>query len=100
ISKFARAGLWVDAAWARSIARNLIDRLAIKTRNENSPIASLSGGNAQKVMLARQLVEVPSVLVLEEPSQGVDVRAKEEIHTIIGELSDQGIAVLVVTSDL
>ena len=82
------------------MARDMISRLAIKTRNERYPIASLSGGNAQKVVLARQLVEVPRLLVLEEPSQGVDIRAKEEIHTIIEELADQGVTVLVVTSDL
>lgn len=100
IAKFARAGLWFDGGKERSVARDMIDRLAIKTRGEKYPIASLSGGNAQKVVLARQLVIVPRVLVLEEPSQGVDIRAKEEIHTIVSELSDQGVTVLVVTSDL
>ncbi len=60
----------------------------------------MSGGNAQKVVLARQLVERPQVLVLAEPTQGVDVGAKEEIHRIITELADGGTAVLVVTSDL
>ncbi|MGO1410895.1 sugar ABC transporter ATP-binding protein [Microbacterium sp.] len=100
IGKFARGGLWFDGKKARSVARDMISRLAIKTRNERYPIASLSGGNAQKVVLARQLVEVPRLLVLEEPSQGVDIRAKEEIHTIIEELADQGVTVLVVTSDL
>ena len=58
----------------------------------------MSGGNAQKVVLARQLVERPKVLVLVEPTQGVDVGAKEEIHRIITELADDGTAVLVVTS--
>ena len=60
----------------------------------------MSGGNAQKVVLARQLVERPEVLVLAEPTQGVDVGAKEEIHRIITELAESGSAVLVVTSDL
>ena len=60
----------------------------------------MSGGNAQKVVLARQLVERPEVLVLAEPTQGVDVGAKEEIHRIITELAETGTAVLVVTSDL
>ncbi len=64
------------------------------------PIGAMSGGNAQKVVLARQLVERPKVLVLAEPTQGVDVGAKEEIHRIITELADSGTAVLVVTSDL
>ena len=60
----------------------------------------MSGGNAQKVVLARQLVERPQVLVLAEPTQGVDVGAKEEIHRIIRALAAEGTAVLVVTSDL
>jgi rhamnose transport system ATP-binding protein len=60
----------------------------------------MSGGNAQKVVLARQLVRRPDVLILAEPTQGVDVGAKEEIHRIITELADGGTAVLVVTSDL
>ena len=60
----------------------------------------MSGGNAQKVVLARQLVNRPELLVLVEPTQGVDVGAKEEIHRIIDGLADEGTAVLVVTSDL
>src|SRR5690606_36172135 len=61
IGKFARAGLWFDGGKERSVAREMIGRLAIKTRSEKYPIASLSGGNAQKVVLARLLVVVPRV---------------------------------------
>lgn len=100
IPLFTRARLWFDNKMERTFARTMIERLAIKTRNETHPIASLSGGNAQKVVLARQLVDVPQLLLLEEPTQGVDIRAKEEIHTIIGELANGGVAVLIVTSDL
>ena len=78
----------------------MIKRLAVKTPSEKQNIGAMSGGNAQKVVLARQLVERPEVLVLAEPTQGVDVGAKEEIHRIITELADDGTAVLVVTSDL
>ena len=78
----------------------MIKRLAVRTPLERQPISAMSGGNAQKVVLARQLVERPEVLVLAEPTQGVDVGAKEEIHRIITELADNGTAVLVVTSDL
>jgi rhamnose transport system ATP-binding protein len=60
----------------------------------------MSGGNAQKVVLARQLVERPDLLVLAEPTQGVDVGAKEEIHQIVSDLADAGTAVLVITTDL
>ena len=78
----------------------MIKRLAVKTPSEKQNIGAMSGGNAQKVVLARQLVQRPEVLVLAEPTQGVDVGAKEEIHRIVTELADEGTAVLVVTSDL
>ena len=90
----------MDAGRERSVAQSMIKRLSVKTPNERTPISSMSGGNAQKVVLARQLVERPRVLVLAEPTQGVDVGAKEEIHRIITELAENGSAVLVVTSDL
>ena len=75
-------------------------RLAVRTPHERQPVSAMSGGNAQKVVLARQLVERPDVLVLAEPTQGVDVGAKEEIHKIVRSLADEGTAVLIVTSDL
>jgi rhamnose transport system ATP-binding protein len=92
--------LWMDRGRERTVARDLITRLAVKTPSEKQAIGAMSGGNAQKVVLARQLVERPRLLVLAEPTQGVDVGAKEEIHKIITELADEGTAVLVVTSDL
>ena len=78
---------WTGPASARS-PTDMIKRLAVRTPHERQPISAMSGGNAQKVVLARQLVERPEVLVLAEPTQGVDVGAKEEIHRIITELAD------------
>ncbi|MGI8416619.1 MAG: sugar ABC transporter ATP-binding protein [Nakamurella sp.] len=92
--------VFVDRAKEKRTARGLIDRLAVKTPSERQSIGAMSGGNAQKVVLARQLVQRPKVMVLAEPTQGVDVGAKEEIHRIISELADSGTAMLVVTSDL
>ncbi|GAA1960221.1 sugar ABC transporter ATP-binding protein [Amycolatopsis minnesotensis] len=97
LSKFR---LWMDRGRERTVAKDLIDRLAVKTPSERQPIGAMSGGNAQKVVLARQLVRRPDVLMLAEPTQGVDVGAKEEIHRIVTALADEGTAVLVVTSDL
>ncbi|MFC7533748.1 sugar ABC transporter ATP-binding protein [Actinoplanes sp. GCM10030250] len=97
LSKF---GMFLDRARETKVATDLIKRLAVKTPSERQPVNMMSGGNAQKVVLARQLVERPKVLVLAEPTQGVDVGAKEEIHRIITELAEEGTAVLVVTSDL
>ena len=96
----SRFGTLVDRAREKTVATDMIKRLAVRTPHERQPISAMSGGNAQKVVLARQLVERPEVLVLAEPTQGVDVGAKEEIHRIITELAENGTAVLVVTSDL
>ena len=96
----SRLGVWMDRRRERDVAREFIQRLSVKTPHERQPVSAMSGGNAQKVVLARQLVERPQVLVLAEPTQGVDVGAKEEIHKIIRSLADEGTAVLIVTSDL
>jgi ABC-type sugar transport system ATPase subunit len=96
----SRFGTWMDRGRERKVAREFIKRLAVKTPHERQPVSAMSGGNAQKVVLARQLVERPKVLVLAEPTQGVDVGAKEEIHKIVRSLADEGTAVLIVTSDL
>ncbi|SDG51173.1 sugar ABC transporter ATP-binding protein [Klenkia brasiliensis] len=96
----SRLGVWVDRRREREVARSSITRLSVKTPDEKQAVSALSGGNAQKVVLARQLVERPRILVLAEPTQGVDVGAKEEIHRIITQLADDGTAVLIVTSDL
>ena len=100
VSLLTRFGIWFDRARETEIARSMVSRLAVKTPSERQPIGAMSGGNAQKVVLARQLVERPRLLVLEEPTQGVDIGAKEEIHSLVSALADQGTAVLVVTSDL
>ena len=96
----SKARFWMDRRRETAVAKDMIGRLSIKTPSERQPISAMSGGNAQKVVLARQLVERPAVLVLAEPTQGVDVGAKEEIHRIIAALADEGTAVLVATSDL
>ena len=95
-----RFGLWIDRKRESAIAQEMIKRLAVRTPNELQAIGALSGGNAQKIVLARQLAVNPRLLILEEPTQGVDIGAKEEIHLLISQMADQGAAVLVVTSDL
>jgi rhamnose transport system ATP-binding protein len=96
----AKLGFWFDRGRERSIAQDFLRRIAIKAPGVGTAVGALSGGNQQKVVLARQLVRAPRVLVLEEPTQGVDVGAKEEIHRLVLELADRGSAVLVISTDL
>lgn len=84
----------------RDCADVQIEALQIKTASRHSPVSELSGGNQQKVALARWLTTKPRVLILDEPTQGVDVGAKSEIHTIIRRLAKDGLAVLMISSDL
>ena len=96
----AKLGFWFDRRRERSIASDFLRRISIKAPDVGTAVGALSGGNQQKVVLARQLVRAPRVLVLEEPTQGVDVGAKEEIHRLVLELADGGSAVLVISTDL
>jgi rhamnose transport system ATP-binding protein len=66
----------------------------------DTPVGNLSGGNQQKVALARWLAAEPSVIILDEPTQGVDVGAKAEIHRLMGELASRGLAVVMISSEL
>jgi len=75
-------------------------RFRIKTPSKDQIIKNLSGGNQQKVVLAKWLATMPSVLILDEPTRGVDVGAKKEIHAIIDELAKTGMAIIVISSEL
>jgi rhamnose transport system ATP-binding protein len=84
----------------RQNARDYVERLSIATASVDTPVRNLSGGNQQKVLLARALAANARVLVLEEPTQGVDVNAKREIHRIIRGLAAEGKAVIVISTDV
>jgi len=84
----------------REIARRYVHDLRIATPSIDTPVRSLSGGNRQKVLLAKGLAAEASLLVLEEPTQGVDVHAKAEIHQIVRELAASGKAVIVISTDI
>jgi len=95
----ARAGL-VDRAAETKQTRGLIDALKIRTRDMELEARSLSGGNQQKVVLAKWLALKPRVLILDEPTRGVDVGGKAEIYHIINQLAEQGVAILMISSEL
>jgi rhamnose transport system ATP-binding protein len=84
----------------RELARSFVERFAIKAASLDAPVATLSGGNQQKVALARWLAARPGVLILDEPTQGVDVGAKAEIHALMGDLAQEGLGILMISSEL
>src|SRR5204863_9543646 len=77
-----------------------VERLSIKTASIDTPVGNLSGGNQQKVALARWLATEPAVIILDEPTQGIDVGAKAEIHRLMGDLAERGLAILMISSEL
>ena len=90
----------IDRTRERSQAERFVEQLGIKTASVASDVESLSGGNQQKVALARWLAISPKVLILDEPTQGVDVGSKSEIHALMQELAERGLAVLMISSEL
>ncbi|MBU2412288.1 MAG: ATP-binding cassette domain-containing protein, partial [Gammaproteobacteria bacterium] len=77
-----------------------IKRMNIRVQNRHQSVGSLSGGNQQKIVLAKWLERQPDILILDEPTRGVDVGAKYEIYSIIRELTEKGTAVILVSSEL
>ncbi|NNL36602.1 MAG: sugar ABC transporter ATP-binding protein [Silicimonas sp.] len=81
-------------------AANWRDALNIKTEDLDSPVGKLSGGNQQKVMLAKWLNASPRILIVDEPTRGIDIQAKAEVHAILRKLAGQGVAIVIISSDL
>lgn len=98
LPKISRYGL-IDEQQERLLVTKFIERLGIKTSSMEQPIAQLSGGNQQKVLLARWLVTNPNILILDEPTRGIDVGAKAEIQSLIRRLADDGLTVLMISSE-
>ncbi|MEU3053713.1 sugar ABC transporter ATP-binding protein [Streptomyces griseus] len=84
----------------RDLGQHYTDRLRVRTPSINHEVRKLSGGNQQKVVLARWLARKPKVLILDEPTRGIDVGAKAEIYQIIADLAAEGVALLVISSEL
>ena len=84
----------------RALAEEFITSLSIRTPHMEQRVAALSGGNQQKVVIARWLATKPKVLILDEPTRGIDVGAKAEVHALIARLAEAGVAILMVSSEL
>jgi ribose transport system ATP-binding protein len=100
LARDARAGGFRDFAAAERRAAKAVSELSIRTSSVQANAGSLSGGNQQKVLLARLLETEPKVVILDEPTRGVDVGAKSEIYRLIDNLANKGIAILMISSEL
>jgi L-arabinose transport system ATP-binding protein len=91
---------FVQRAEERRLTKEYVGRLNVRTPSIEHEVRKLSGGNQQKVVLARWLARAPKVLILDEPTRGIDVGAKAEIYHLIDGLARSGVAVLVISSEL
>jgi rhamnose transport system ATP-binding protein len=99
LDEVSRGGFF-DEAKETAIAEEYRGRLGVKAESVSAPVDSLSGGNQQKVALAKWLATRPCLMILDEPTQGVDVGAKAEVHRLISDLAAQGLAVLMISSEM
>lgn len=99
MSRFSHGG-WLDSGRERTAARQATRELSLRPDNPETPIRTLSGGNQQKAVLARWLLRGCRVLLLDEPTRGVDVGARAELYAVIRRLADDGLAVLLVSSEV
>src|SRR6185437_6239102 len=95
----SRVGL-VSPRRETDMARRLCERLRVRTPRLSQPVGLLSGGNQQKVVLGKWLARQPRVLILDEPTRGIDVGAKSEIYALMDRLAHEGVAILMISSDL
>src|SRR4029079_4666375 len=90
----------VDRKRQAEIVDRFVKAIGIKASSPDQPIRELSGGNQQKVLLARWLCMNPALLLLDEPTRGIDVGAKRDIQVLVRQLADEGLAVLLISSEL
>ncbi|MEC0242924.1 sugar ABC transporter ATP-binding protein [Paenibacillus dokdonensis] len=100
LSRYRKLLFFLDGRKKRKEADVMIEKLRTKTPTSNTLIMNLSGGNQQKVLLARWLLTEPEILLLDEPTRGIDVGAKFEIYTIIKDLAKQGKSIIMISSEM
>jgi ribose transport system ATP-binding protein len=99
LRRHSRSG-WMSKTEMQKTANSFVSQLAIRTPNLKQKTMYLSGGNQQKVVLAKWLASRPKVLILDEPTRGIDVGSKAEVHALIGELAQAGIGIMMISSEL
>lgn len=95
-----RSGININSAKEEALCKKYMEMLRIKASSCRQKVSGLSGGNQQKVMIGKWLATAPKVLIMDEPTRGIDVGAKSEIHRLIRKLSNEGICIIIVSSDL
>ena len=95
-----RNKLFIDDKALKDLSKEYIEKLHIKTTGGDQQACNLSGGNQQKVVLGKWLSTSPKILILDEPTRGIDVGAKAEIYKLINELTEQGMAIILISSEL
>ncbi len=99
-NKYLMAGMVLDHKKINKVVDDSIEKLSIKTPSMNEHIANLSGGNQQKVIVSRWLANDPDILIMDEPTRGIDVGAKHEIYEIMTDLAKQGKAIIMISSEM
>ena len=94
------SGLFIHAAKERKITDEYVSKLSIKTPSVDQLLKNLSGGNQQKVVIAKWLINDAEILIFDEPTRGIDVGAKSEIYTLMNELASQGKSIIMISSEL
>ena len=100
LSQLERWGIMLNKKREMEVSRQYIQQLAIKTSSTETIVKNLSGGNQQKIVLAKWLAKKPKVLLLDEPTRGIDINAKSEIYKLIKQLASEGMGIIVVSSEL
>ena len=93
-------GCFVRSAKENAIAEEYRDKLSIRMASQDTLIQNLSGGNQQKVIISRWLAAKPKILIMDEPTRGIDVGAKAEIYELMNQLASEGLAILMISSEL
>jgi rhamnose transport system ATP-binding protein len=93
-------GIWLSKLRESALCQRMVERLRIKTESPDTLLSGLSGGNQQKVVIAKWLGLEPRIVILDEPTKGIDVGAKQAVYQLIGEMVEQGLAVILVSSEL
>ena len=98
--KNLQKGLRLDGRMEEKLTDEWVDKLRIKTPSTDVAVESLSGGNQQKVVLAKWMMNNPEILIMNEPTRGIDVGAKAEIYRLIEQFCNQGLGVIIVSSEM